>query len=378
MFSHNGRISMRQLRRMLVLSVFAGGIFVIPFLAAKLFGTSVFWGLCIFFVLACIYVACIYKLANRFHFVECAAGIGCAGKLILVIQALRQMFRFVFYVILSVAILREAQVPFMQGKENSLNLLVMLPLLLVAVYGAAGVKKEGEQQPFRIEKQGRLYEMIFWILFIPFIVMVLLGLNNVDWHIFVPKCEMPVLMLFLYAYFMLAFLLPVENYFYLKPCLADQKGHNLYYAVMGTVAVIILLTFALLGIYGVHGAADEEMLTIVIMRYVSLPFGILERLDSLVVWFFMTGCFVLISQTLYFTGYLLSALFPKAKRLWIIVAVALAGLVVPIFIPDYETVLPLYMQYGALIDLPLSLIMPLLLWGLVSWKKEKTECQKKE
>lgn len=364
MFSHNGRISERQLRRMLVLSVFAGGIFVIPHLSAKLFETSVFWGLCIFFVFACIYVGFIYKIAHHMHFVESAAENGFTGRLILIVQVLRQIYRLIFFVLLSVAILGEAQVPFMQGKGNSLNLLVMLPLLLLAVYGALGENKEQEKQPYRIEKQGRLYEMIFWILFIPFIIMVLFGLGRIEWRIFVPQYDMSFLNLFLYAYFMLVFLLPVENYFYLRPCLADEKGQKSYYAVIGTVAVIIILSFALIGIYGVHGAGEEEMLTIAIMRYIKLPFRILGRFDSLVVWFFITGCFVLISQTLYFTGYLLSALFPRAKRFWITVVAAALALVVPVFLPDYQIMLPLYMQYGALVDLPLSLIMPLLLWGL--------------
>lgn len=364
MFSHNGRISERQLRRMLVLSVFAGGIFVIPHMSAKLFETSVFWGFCVFFVFACVYVGCIYKIAHHMHFVERATENGFTGRLILIVQVLRQIYRLVFFVLLSVAILEEAQVPFMQGKQSGLNLLVMLPLMLVAVYGALSEKREKEKQPYRIEKQGRLYEMIFWILFIPFIIMVLFGMGSVEWQIFVPRYDIPFLNLFLYAYFMLVFLLPVENYFYLRPCLADEKGQKSYYAVIATVAVIILLSFALLGIYGVHGAAHEEMLTIAIMRYIKLPFRILGRFDSLVVWFFMTGCFVLISQTLYFTGYLLSALFPGAKRFWIIVVASALALVVPVFLPDYQIMLPLYMQYGALVDLPLSLIMPLLLWGV--------------
>ena len=38
MFSNNGRISEKQMRRTLVLPVFAGCIFVLPHFAAKLFG----------------------------------------------------------------------------------------------------------------------------------------------------------------------------------------------------------------------------------------------------------------------------------------------------------------------------------------------------
>lgn len=364
MFSHNGRISERQLRRMLVLSVFAGGIFVIPHLSAKLFGESVFWGLCIFFVFACIYVGCIYKLAHHMHFVEQASENGFAGRMVLTVQALRQFCRLVYFLLLSVAILGEAQVPFMKNKESSLNLLVVLPLLLVSMYGALGEKKESEKQPYRIEKQGRLYEMIFWVLFIPFIIVVLFGFGNLHWQIFVPKLQTSLLNLCFYAYLMLGFLLPVENYLYLRPCLADKKGQKSYFAVMGAVGIMMALTLALLGIYGLHGAGEESMLTIAIMRYIKVPFGVVERVDSIVVWFFTAGCFALVSLTLYFTGYLLSVLFPAVKRFWLIGVTAVAAMIVSAFLPDYEVMLPAFMQYGALVDLPLSLLMPLLLRGI--------------
>ena len=56
MFSQTGRISEKQMRRMLILPVYASLIFVVPCLSAWLFGESIVPGLMVFFVLACVYV----------------------------------------------------------------------------------------------------------------------------------------------------------------------------------------------------------------------------------------------------------------------------------------------------------------------------------
>lgn len=409
MFSHNGKISEKQMCRMLVLSVFAGTIFVIPYLSARLFAASVVPGLLLFFLLACIYVICIYGISrcyeNGMHFgknekttespnydetlwghVAEAKHDGIAGKLILLLQILRQLVRLAFYIVLSIAVLGEAQVPFMPGKGegNLANLLVILPLLLVAVYGAnvtgKGKKedrKKGENL-FRgclgIEKQGRLYEMIFWVLFIPFFLIIIFGLGEVDYSVFLPRMDMPFGRLVLCGYLLLVFLLPVENYLYLRPFLRIRKerkhedegnrkkygGQKSFFAILLTIWIVIVLSVLLLGIYGIKGAGKEEMVTISIMRYIRLPFGILERFDVLMVWFFMMGCFVLICETLYFSGYLLSALFPEAKRICLLGVVVILALVIVVFVPEYPAVLTVFLRYGAVIDIPLSVVLPLL------------------
>lgn len=414
MFSHNGKISEKQMRRMLVLSTFASSIFVIPYLSARLFGASVLPGLLVFLVLAWIYVTCIYgigawyakkreygkkKETDRKHcrgemlehmgYADLLSNSGIAGKTLLVLQLFRLLFRLSFYIILAAAILGEAQVPFMQGKEmdNAANFLVVLPLLLVALYGADR----------EIEKQGRIHEMIFWVLFIPFIIVLLFGLGEVDYGVFIPRMDMPFSKLLLYGYALLTFVLPVENYLYLRPALREtktmvkkekgadgkEKGSRLqrkkqsvwisYTAVLVTIVLTAVLTLFLLGVYGVNGAGKEEMVTIAIMRYIRLPFGVLERFDVLMVWFFMTGCFVLICTTLYYAGYLLKLFCGKVKRIWLLVIVLAMALVITVVLPEYPASLMLFLCYGALLDIPLSLIIPLLGMGLAGKDRKKQE-----
>ena len=199
--------------------------------------------------------------------------------------------------------------------------------------------------------------------------MLLFGIPEVDFSVFVPQTSANAGVLLFRAYLLLPFLLPVENYLLLRPFLqeenADRKkgrhtGGAALAAALGTVLLVCILTLFMLGIYGVQGAGSEEMLTVSIMRYVRLPLGFIERVDVLLVWFFMIGCFVLIGQTLYFMGMLLSRIFSRAGKIWLLLIPLAAAIVLAIFLPSYGDALWVYRIYGAVADVPFSFILPVL------------------
>lgn len=415
MFSQNGRISEKQTRRMLILPVYASLIFVVPCLSAWLFGKSIVPGLMVFFVLACVYVGWIYVVSvwiRKMGGFALGSSCGCqiregtekedyvdvlikmpapVSVLLVLLQVLRLVVRLAFYICLTIEVLKEGQVPFMShnAKENWASIWVVLPLLLVALYAAnmgsirrkkqtgdcySEQKKEsGLPAVWRcgIEKQGRIYEMIFWLLFIPLVLVLLFGIREVDVSIFRPQWTISFATLLFRGYLLLPFLLPVENYILLRPFLqetgrtgkehGDRKRHcgsPSFFAVIGTVLLVCILTLFILGIYGVQGAGQEEMLTVAIMRYIRLPLGFIERVDVLLVWFFMIGCFVLIGQTLYFSAMLLEMVFTRARRILLLAILLIVALVIVAFLPGYGGTLWLYRSYGAVMDVPLSVILP--------------------
>lgn len=413
MFSQNGRISEKQTRRMLILPVYASLIFVVPCLSAWLFGESIVPGLMVFFVLACVYVGWIYGISTWLRKMGGFAlnfGCGCqiregtekedyvdvlikmpapVSVLLVLLQVLRLVVRLAFYICLTIEVLKEGQVPFMphNAKENLASIWVVLPLLLVALYAAnmGSVQKkkeagncygEGKNGSLTvggcgIEKQGRIYEMIFWLLFIPLVLVLLFGIREVDVSIFRPQWTISFATLLFRGYLLLPFLLPVENYILLRPFLQeagmtgkeheDRKRHcgsPSFFAVIGTVLLVCILTLFILGIYGVQGAGQEEMLTVAIMRYIRLPLGFIERVDVLLVWFFMISCFVLIGQTLYFSAMLLEMVFTRARRILLLAMLLAVALIIVAFLPGYDGALWLYRSYGAVMDVPLSVILP--------------------
>ena len=106
MFSKNGKISEKQLGRMLILSVFASTIFVLPYLSAKMFGESVVVGLLVFLALSGIYVLYIDVLGMWYEkcraksgkegYVSVLTETGLPGTLFAVVQFIRIVVRLAF------------------------------------------------------------------------------------------------------------------------------------------------------------------------------------------------------------------------------------------------------------------------------------------
>jgi len=367
MFSKNGRISEKQLRRMVVLPVFASVIFVLPYVSSKLFGQSVVPGLLLFLVLSGGYILYVYGMGEWYEkcrrttgkegYISVLTQSGAIGGALFVIQIVRLVVRLAFYILLTMAILGEAQVPFFVSlsDETYSGVLVVLPLLLVGLYGAN----------VKVEKQGRIHEMLFWLLFLPFLVMILFGLKEVDYETFVPKVDKSFSNLLLYAYMLLVFVLPMENYLYLRPNLRRNKEHNRScFAVIFVIALAIVITLFILGIYGLQGASDQPLLTIDIMRYIRLPFGVLERFDVLMIWFFMIGCFVLICELLYFGKFIFCRRIKGALPIGVLLVLLALSLVIVIGVRNYNNALLTFICYGAVMDVPLSIILPILGIGI--------------
>ena len=247
MFSQNGRISEKQVRRTLVLPVFVSSIFILPYMAAVLFGGNIIWGMGIFLVLAVMYSGILYVIGK--YTVPSDKEDGTqnfrGNRWIAGIHVLRYSVRLAFYILLAVTILGEAQVPFMKegGASRISNLLVVLPLLLVAFYGA----------DHSMEKVARIHEMIFWVTFVPFIVMLAFGFREISWNVWVPEGEMPVWNMLWYGYLLLVCVLPAENYLQLKKVYNKKDAPIVSYG--GLVAMLVLicvLSMIIVGIYGVH------------------------------------------------------------------------------------------------------------------------------
>lgn len=377
MFSHNGLISEKQMRCMMMLYVFAGSIFVLPHLFARMYGYNILTGIIMFCIMAAVYIGIIFRIGMKcpngaagwyekvdkdtlcLHETGNLHGKKSYTHLLIVVNLIRYMVRLSFYILLSVAILSEGQVPFIEKENGNTigNLLVLVPLLLVAFYGADR----------SLEKQGRINEMIFLAAFIPYVIMIIFGIKEIDWSFLqmsgamsnAGQGNMPAYKMLLYSYGLLTFVTPVEIYPRLKLNMDNNQGSNvrIYMSVMAMVVLTGVLSLLMAGIYGVNGIGHESMASIAIMRYIELPLGVLQRFDVLMVWFFMTGCFAFFCSTLfYMRNELLKVISEKACRIVLVVVLA-ASFVVALISPEYKNILGAFVVYGAFIDIPLSIIL---------------------
>lgn len=376
MFSDNGMISERQLRLMVVMPMFAAGVLMLPYLFARLYEEDILFGMAAFIIVAAVYLAILFFEGSG----DRKRKINGSYKLSAVVDIIRNYIRLILYILLSLGVLLEGQVPFIEKRTgNSFgNMLILLPLILVALYGA-----------FKgLENNARLYEMLMWSLIFPYLIMLIFGFKEMDFgivtqHIFDSGGHSWGKLLFT-SIGLLIVILPAENYLQLKykvrhrgdavgkiNDISDEKQeHDIKHKKTGvagkayvSIIICILISCAVAvfvaGIYGVRGAAKESMVSIAIMRYIELPLGVLQRFDVLMVWFFMTGCFVLLSNTMFNIKRLLELLCSEKTVGILMVIIVIAATVISLELPEYGDAIFGFMVYGALIDIPLSLILPL-------------------
>ena len=366
MFSHNGLISEKQMSTILMLTVFSGGIFVLPYLFAVMFGNDILIGAVVFVIMAAIYVGTIFifNKPKADHGLLRSRGADGEEEKIgkhkesvssvfsyigVIIRIIRYILRLIFYITLAVAIIGEGQVPFVdKDAGNSVgNLSVLLPLIIVAYYGANR----------NIEKQGRISEMILVASFFPYVIMILFGLKEMEWRLLIPHGNINAGLL-LRCYALLTFLVPVEIYPQLN-LNTEREGTSqlkIYIQVMLMIILVAVLSLLMAGIYGLNGMAEEPMISVAIMRYIELPLGVLQRFDVLMVWFFMTGVFAIISGVLFRIRKQLFKLVSKRVGEILLLIIAVATLFMCLRLPEYRTLLNAFVVYGAFVDVPLSIL----------------------
>ncbi|MBQ8084553.1 MAG: GerAB/ArcD/ProY family transporter [Lachnospiraceae bacterium] len=350
MFSHNGLISEKQMRSMLMLYVFSSGIFVLPYLFALMFGKELLAGVMVFLPVASIYVWIMTALSEN---ISGDSGSGGCSTFYVIVSVVRYIIRLAFYIILAVSILSEGQVPFVdeEGGNSLGNLFVLLPLLLVALYGAG----------HNLEKQGRLSEMIAPAAMFPYVIMILFGIKDVS----LSECcrllpvNMSVSQMLLNSYALLTFIVPVEIYPELRLRLGKDNSSKFkfYISVFFVIILEVILSVLMAGIYGINGISAEPMATVSIMRYIELPLGILQRFDVLMVWFFMTGCFALLCSSLFYIRRKLKMIVAEKSVVFVLAFILAAACLIAYMCPGYKDMVGLFVVYGALADVPLSIIM---------------------
>lgn len=363
MFSCNQHISMMQLRKMVVTTVLFSGFIYIPHFLTKLFGRHVTLGSLFFLFMGSIFVIYIWQMSRQK---------GEATPFIWTVQMVRLFVRTFFYSLFTIEILRQAKVPFMSIEQGSSlrDVFLFLPFLLLGIYGAniSYVKRtenaEKEGHYIAIEKQARFRELQYHILYLPYIIMLVLGVKEIDLSYLFSGSFALKGRYFIYAYALLTFILPMENMIWLKPYVKiremekQKKTSENFYVLWGSFFVILLVSLFVIGIYGVNGSAQEEIVSMSIMRYIPFPFGVLERFDCILDWYFIVGIFALICENLFLIGEFFSNLWKVENRLWILVITGMCLLFLMYWFIPCSNVQILYLYFGVFVDIPLALILP--------------------
>ncbi len=292
MFSNNDKISSRQIKRLLIFDLFGAGSLLLP---AQLAGEgNGLWCIIAGIIMAALYLWMILVCCSQAHLDYLEFLKGGWGNFL-------SCFFYMCYAVISVLacawaakMLTELMCDsLLDSRQFSVALLVVLVL---AFYGGiAG-----------LEARARVYEIMFWVLVIPLVIMLLLCVRQVQviqWFpLFQDGDRSGRAWFWSGACKCFAAFLPLTFLLFLIPHVKDRKktGQAASWAVAASGTAILIIYLILLGIFGSGALAQEEYPVITLMGMVKIPGDFLKRLDAVMVgvWFFTL--YALIGSALYY------------------------------------------------------------------------------
>lgn len=296
MFSNNEKISSRQIKRLLVFDLFGVSSLLLPTQLAKAGNGFGLWNILAGTALAGLYlwlvnICCRHTVHDYIGYLKQGWGIFFA-RTIYICYAMICIFACGWVAKLLSDLMCDT---LLENKEFPLALFFVI---LLAFYGAVA----------GLEARARIYEVMFWVLVIPLVVMLLLCIRQVQviqWFpIFQQEGENGREWFLSGTFQCFAAFLPVTFLLFLVPHEQNQKKARRAagWAVVISAGALIVIYMILLGIFGRGALAQDEYPVVTLMGMVKLPGDFLKRLDAVMVgvWFFTL--YALIGSTLYYAA----------------------------------------------------------------------------
>ncbi len=313
MFSKNNKISKRQMFRLLTYDLLGIGTLLLPSALAKttekngmvsiLFG--ILAGLCYCIVIGWLLRSLEEGESYPIFLKRCFGNI--LGTLIL-------LFYTLYYICLG------GYTSYIFGHLVVTNLLkeqsfywIVLGILGLAVYGII----QG------IEGRARIYEILFWFLMAPLLLMLFLAARDVEISRLFPLYTNDIEEIMMGGYFSFEMFSLIGVALYLVPY-AKKKGSirgACVCAVLFSGGILLALYVVLQGIFGTAAVHVLEYPAVTLMSMIQIPGGFLQRQDAIMVaiWFFTV--FALLSSSMFYAAENAKELTAgKKEKLWIFIS----------------------------------------------------------
>ncbi len=363
MFSQNHIVSVRQMKRLLVLDLFAGTGLILPMVAGRLSGLSG-----VFAIAAGGAAAGVFALFLLNTVKDCPDGYPgfCQeilgrwpGHILMGIYALRY---FATGAILLAVFAQIVNHTFLTDIPRAVLGTAMLALCIYCVFKG-------------LETRARLGEMLMYFVIIPIVLIILLAIPQIH-----PDRLWPIEFLgssqsgkytqgpgglpgFLWTCAItFALFSVVEWLLFLRPSVKkmEKACKGAVTGILWPVLLNILILTVCIGIFSVEGMNNEQWPTVVLMQIVRFPGGFLSRQDGLMLAFWMLGMFMLISGNIHYGMESFRSLNKKLCKPWFVVfpAVLILAIFFSIYLTDATRV---FIRYMLFVYMPLALIPPVLL-----------------
>ena len=305
MFSLNDKISIRQMQMLLIIDIFGAGIIMLPRKAAEYAGQDAWLAIIAATVLA---VCAVYLMTGvgRIYPYDSFVSVSTRllskpiGMFIGVLFTSKLLFNCAFEIRVFGGILRQTLLP------HTPFAVISAAMIAVSAYAAA----KG------YEARARIAQILFPIIFLPIILVFLLGLLDVDFTNLLPVFAARPSALAMgslraaTAFSGLELLLLVTPYA-VRP-MSVRKG--MIQAVIIIGVFMIFLTSVTIARSG-PGEVTRQLWPILdMMDLIDLPGSFIERQDALIMSFWIISSFAIVNSCLFFSSVLLKDVIGKGKH----------------------------------------------------------------
>ena len=357
MFSNNNKISTRQVFRLFVFDFIGMSTLVLPAKLAGAVCSDGVFSIVVGGVLSSLYLWYLARIMR-----------GMDSDLIQYTKnalprwgAFVMMILFAIYCVLEAGygayIFADVMKKGLIGGESYTLLLVLI--LAVAAYAIQS----------GIESRARVYEILFWVLFVPLFLLLWIAASDTTTEYLGPFfTASPSTVVWsgtrVFHYLTPVFLILFFPAYVRKDAQKKMVG-AVYAALWVAIVVFVVFYLILLGSFGDKAMANMSYPALTLMSNIHLRGSFLKRLDAflLAIWFFTL--FALINVFLFYAEQLIAAMAVKSRnKAWTTaVAVVLVFVVAECFC--YGSFAEWFESYTAYVAVPLLILLPLiiLLWG---------------
>lgn len=356
MFSDNEKISLRQFKRIIVFDLFSISGLIIPRIAVEFAGRDGFSAIILGTIIALIYAAIIILITKKLNENFMDYSVHNAGRFITFIIGTLYIIKLFACCVFAARLFGEVINETLLVDTDPRIIIILL--LLISAYAAS----KG------FEVRARIVEVLYFIVIVPLLIFLILGLRDADISNLMPIfTERPLdIVKGGYAVFLTFSLL--ELILFTAPFIEVNKTNiskerSIFsYVVQALIigGIMDLLLFVItVGILGMEGTKEKIWSTFSIIQLIKLPGGVIQRHDALIISLWMFSIFTIISGFIYYISYISKKIFHVSTQNYLIIPIILLVFGASVIPMDVEKNYEYFGKYMMFIGIPQSILLPL-------------------
>lgn len=367
MFSSNGKISPRQLKRLLILDFFGKGAVLLPTFGRDMGSREFIFSLIAVLLFMLVYAELVRKLSvkvkgNFYRYLE-----RCLGKGTAVVLTFLFFLYALFNLVYIIRIFGNLGSSYILTEERPEPLMILA--LLAGLYAALGGG----------EVRGRVAETLYPILFFPILFLLLYCAFHVrpdyvaEGAVRLDNMEQRSLMEMFSVFGGVGF------YLFLAPGVGREGEENYSHSElvkgMGQTAAALLALFVIIaGAFGENGIRKLRQPVVTLMSSAKLPGVFLERWDVIFAGFLMTMLFVSTATSIHYLIILGKVLFSGCSKRTLGWIFSGAAFVLALILGDSERSARAYIFVNSFVAVPVWVVLVIMLLCLERTKGRRKVC----